>query len=126
MNGFISNPDVQRRLAAGDRQLDLVELADLEWLMQDPRGRRLAYRVVFLLAGLETESTHYLPSGDVSPLLTAHNEGRRWVGRTFLDEVQRHFPGEFLLMLEERLRTQQAVDARTRHIVASAASETEG
>lgn len=71
------------------------EALDLQWVMSDKRGRRHVWRQLEL-AGVYRLSYTGEAQG------TAFNEGRRNDGLRLLDEITRHCPDEYLLMLQEQ------------------------
>ena len=72
--------------ASADRELaELTEEADLKWLVADPRGRRIARRLL-------ERSGVFRSSFTGEALSTSFREGERNVGLGFLALVTRHAP----------------------------------
>lgn len=71
-----------------------TEIGDLRWLMGDPRGRRVMWR---LLEG----SGIYRSSFSTDPLVMAFAEGERNRGLRLLDEITQHCPKNLIEMQKE-------------------------
>jgi hypothetical protein len=83
--------DEQRKKAQAAEQL---KIEDLQWLMGNARGRRIAYRL------LESARIWELSfEGDAQWM--AFNEGRRNEGLRFLANITEHCHGQYIEMLIE-------------------------
>lgn len=71
-----------------------IERSDIEWLMNDERGRRIA-------RGLLIKSGIWHSSFDTNALLMAFREGARSSGLELLARIDRHTPDKYQLMLQE-------------------------
>lgn len=95
--GHLGDAAVQTELKKIDHKLDGLEIRDLQELMKGAAGRRLYYRIVFELCGIE--STSYANSGQYMAFL----EGRRSIGIKLLQEAQQHCPEAWPRMVAERI-----------------------
>lgn len=68
--------------------------ADFKWLASDPRGRRLLWQWMGQCLVFEPV---FHPQGSVMN----HNEGRRSVGLSFLNDINRICPEQFAVMAAE-------------------------
>ena len=68
-------------------------LADMKWLMADPRGRRICWRLLDA-AGIYRSMFH------TEPHVMAFNEGHRNMGLRLLSELKEH-PDHYLRMIQE-------------------------
>jgi hypothetical protein len=88
------------------------KVADFQWkddfryVMDNPRGRRVIYKIIFNLAGVERSS--FNPSGSV----TYFNEGMREVGLELMRQLQNLHPELYLRMLEEAFKDAAEVNLR--------------
>lgn len=80
-----------------------LEAADFKWVMSNRRGRRHLWRLLER-AGL------YRTSFTTNANLTAFNEGRRDVGLYVLDQITRHTPDGYTLMLKEAKEDERNAD----------------
>lgn len=89
----------QARLTAEEqaRQREEARIAaeDLKWVMSNKRGRRYIWR---LLAA----SKVFHQTFDTNAMKMAHNEGRRAMGLTLLNELMALCPENYDLMLKEQ------------------------
>jgi hypothetical protein len=111
--GVLSDRAVQDRLKEQRLQMEARDAADLDALMRTDFGRRLYYRLVFRLAGLESPS--YQASGQVM----AYQEGRRSLAIVLKDEAQAVCPELWIRMLQERLAVAEQESARRREAMSS-------
>lgn len=119
--GHLANPAAQAALADIQRDLSADERADLLHVMGSKQGRRFYYRLVFLLAGIETESFDSgIRDGVCLGVHMARNEGRRSVGLTLLQEAQRFAPELWVSMLAERLAAGKAAETQRANIITAA------
>jgi hypothetical protein len=72
-----------------------MERADWEWLMADPRGRRLVRQQL-------ERSGVFRTSFSESALQMAFHEGQRNTGLALLAMVQQHVPERYQTMMQER------------------------
>lgn len=70
------------------------QVADLQWLMEDARGRRIMARVLEMTG---TERNSFTGSST-----TFYNEGRRSVGVELEAEVRDHAFDNYITMLQEQ------------------------
>ena len=94
-----TSPAAQKKLKSFEKRKAAERREDLRHIMSDLRGRRFMYRQIFIDGCLQ----------DV--YLTAdsgiyRHEGKRGQAAELMDEVQRTFPDEYVLMITERLRDQ--------------------
>lgn len=114
MTGSLANTAAQDAERAVDRKLSGIEEADLHELLRQPWGRRLYYRLVFLLGRLDAESFDpSIKDGVCAGIHMAHREGIRWMAGILRDEAIKHFPDLWTLMLQERV-TAAAEEAKQR------------
>ena len=69
---------------------------DLDYVMREPRGRRLMYELIYGTCHVERLS--HVP-GDADS--TAFNEGARAIGQHLLDRIRLRSQTQFMLMLKE-------------------------
>lgn len=129
---FDTSPDVsdeaqQAALAELDVDEGRLAVEDLERLMSEPWGRRVLYRVVFLVGRLNASSFEpRIKDGMAAALHMARNEGLREGAAVFAEEAQRFFPDLWDLMVAERQRARLDVEARRRGVIESTSSHTDG
>lgn len=75
--------------------------ADLRGVMSTPAGRRFVWRLIDADAGVLRHSH----AGEA--LATAFNEGRRALGISLLQEVQKVTPADYVRMVGEHLSTHE-------------------
>ncbi|WKL53088.1 hypothetical protein Q1W70_00340 [Pseudomonas kielensis] len=85
----LGEADKQAKKAIRDQ-----EAADFRWLMNDPRGRRLMWR---LMGHCKVFEPSFNPHGGIMNF----NEGQRNVGLFLLGEVNQLCPGQFPVMAAE-------------------------
>lgn len=85
----LGEADKQAKKAIRDQ-----ETADFRWLMNDPRGRRLMWR---LMGHCKVFEPSFNPHGGIMNF----NEGQRNVGLFLLGEVNQLCPGQFPVMAAE-------------------------
>jgi len=78
------------------------ECDDLRAVLATPFGRRLVWK--YLEACGVFSQSHV--TGE-APLATAFNEGRRSIGLRLFDEVTRHDPGAYAVMVKEARNPQE-------------------
>jgi hypothetical protein len=76
------------------------ETADFEWLMADPRGRRIVWRQL-AAAGV------FQSSFDPAAMNMAFNEGRRSEGLRLLAQVHELCPDLYVTMMKEQSKCQE-------------------
>jgi hypothetical protein len=116
VSGHLSDADAQERLLQQERRLTAIEQADLQDLLKHPWGRRLYYRLVFLLCGLES------PSYAEAFQQMAFLEGRRDIGITLRDEAQAVCPELWTRMVAEQVAA-RAEDALARREAITSSQE---
>lgn len=84
--------------------------ADFKWVMEDPRGRRAVYEMIFNVAG--SESLSYTGVSES----TMFREGRRDVGLTLMRQLQEAVPELYLQMLSEAVLEAAEVTRRMKRI----------
>lgn len=86
-----------------ERMLAEIDKSDLAEILRSPGGRRFLTRVIFRIAGTETESFHpEVKDGVCAARHDAHNEGARWVGLTIAKECALLYPEEWAKLNIER------------------------
>ena len=73
------------------------EINDLAWLMNDRRGRRIAYALLEH-GGVVGQLESFF---NMNALKMAYNEGMAHVGRVFHNKLTAHCFDQFMLMLKE-------------------------
>jgi len=91
------NPERRQAERERERQRAEEEIADVDWLMHQPEGRRFIYRL------LEQAGVYRSTFSD-NALQTAFAEGERNLGLRYLAMVQEHCLERFILMLEEKTK----------------------
>ncbi len=86
-----------------DRLAALEQDEDVRWLMSNRRGRNFAYRLLDVTGIYRTSFT-----GNSE---TFFKEGGRNVGLTFLNDLQRLTPDEYILMLKEHREIKPSNDS---------------
>lgn len=86
----VAQADAEKRVELARKQ----EIADIQWAMKDPAGRRLMWR---LLSRTGVFQSSFRLNNEMAFL-----EGRRSVGLEFLGDVQGYAMKDFVTMLEER------------------------
>jgi len=108
-----------------DRDMHRDEVLALEAVMSTEKGREFYCRVVFDMCGLETESFAWnIKDGHSASLITAHAEGRRWVGRQLFLEARDAFPELVRKMLAEQFKREEAESLREQRKSAPAGEDT--
>jgi hypothetical protein len=93
----------QAQREADDKRRDLArkqEVADFQWLMADPRGRRIVWRQL-AAAGV------FQSSFDPTAMNMAFNEGRRSEGLRLLAQVHELGPDLYVTMMKEQSKCQE-------------------
>lgn len=72
-----------------------TQAADIQWLMDHPQGRRLAWDLLAF-----TGIYRQVFTGNSE---TFFNDGKRVVGLRYLDLVNRHAPDQYTAMLKEHV-----------------------
>jgi hypothetical protein len=86
-----------QRQEAGEQARKLVsmqEADDLKWLMDDPRGRRIVWRML--------EQTGVFRSSFTGNSETYFREGQRNIGLKLLADLHEHTPDAYIAMIQER------------------------
>lgn len=100
--GTLGDRELQVRLKELDHQLEARDAADLDVVMRTAEGRRLFYRLIFLLGRLES------PSYEAHGGLMSYREGWRGLAILLRDEIQAVCPDLWIRMLSDRLVAWQA------------------
>jgi hypothetical protein len=100
--GPLGDRELQTRLKDLDHRLEEQDAADLDAVLRRAEGRRLFYRLIFLLGRLESPS--YEPHGG----LMSYREGWRGLAILLRDEIQAVCPELWIRMLQDRLVSWQA------------------
>lgn len=88
--GHLGNPAAQEKLRNMERVEGWVADADLEWLLQHEEGRRIAYRLVYVLGGLDAPSFEpKIKDGLCAALHMARNEGMRELAAELGSQLRR-------------------------------------
>lgn len=94
MSELSSSPKGQRALKQHEKAKEQQRVADMKWIMSDPRGRR------FMFALLDQRcivfSRSYTGSSE-----TYLREGRRAVGIELMEELQEKFSDQYVTMVGE-------------------------
>jgi hypothetical protein len=77
-----------------ERERRAQEIADFRWLMEQPQGRRFAWRML-------AEAGVYRSTFNSSGSITAYQEGQRKMGLWLMLQIHEHAPASLLAMLEE-------------------------
>ncbi|WP_434456511.1 hypothetical protein JQR85_13560 [Stutzerimonas urumqiensis] len=96
----MTNASDERSLKKAEREERLsreTQEADFKWLMGDPRGRRIVWR---LMARCKVFEPVFNTHGGVMNF----NEGRRDTGLFLLGEIDRLCPAQFAVMAAENAR----------------------
>jgi hypothetical protein len=110
MEGPAGNTASQEELKKYERLRDAQFSSDLGAVLETPQGRRVLYRVIFSVAGVESLS--YTGVNEA----TNFREGRRDVGLTLIREAQEMHPELYLLMLSEAVREASEVTMRMKRV----------
>ena len=84
----------QADLASRQQLLRDQQIADVQWLMHDPRGRRIMARLLDMAGTARNSFT--------GSSTTFYNEGRRSVGVELEAEVRDHAFEDYIAMLQEQ------------------------
>lgn len=88
--GPLGNPKAQEKLRDIERVAAWVDDADVEWLLQHEQGRRIAYRLVYVLGRLDSPSFEpSIKDGLCAALHIARNEGIREAASVFAEQLRR-------------------------------------
>ena len=71
-----------------------IEVSDLQWLMDQPKGRRFMWRLLGLCE-------LYVATFSPDALYTAFRDGKRILGTTLMGEIHATCFNQYLLMMEE-------------------------
>jgi len=121
VSGPLVNMKLQRAMKDEERRLREWEIADIGEVMGTQAGRRFVYRIIFEVGNLESSSwCPTIKDGVCSALHMAHLEGMREGGRVVMREIQRHYPEQWQVMLNERLAKEAADNIQRENIHQSA------
>lgn len=88
--GHLGNPAAQEKLRNQERVAGWVDDADVEWLLQHEEGRRIAYRLVYVICRLKEYSFDPgIKDGLCLALHQTRNEGIREVGAILETQFRR-------------------------------------
>lgn len=89
-------PSPKEVVERNDEVLSAQDKLDLGQLMRQDWGRRLYYRLVFLMCGLDDEGFHTNGS------IMSHIQGRRSIGALLKAEAQSNCPDLWVRMISEK------------------------
>lgn len=112
--GPLADPKVQAELKKEESAFGELDRADLEMLLRTEWGRRMYYRLVYRLAGVDSKS--FSTNGS----WMAFCEGRRDVGITLRDEAMRTYPDLWVRMISERTSEESARIQKHQQIINTA------
>lgn len=114
MSNVTGNEAAQKGLRQREEQKERQAREDVAWLLSDPQGRRVMWRLL-AAAGLFSETFTGEPHG------TIHAEGRRSVAVGLMVAAQEAAPAGYALMIAEQMKTLEDDKTHKRHADLSAA-----